>query len=792
MKKSLKVFLSAILSLTVFFTASGFAYYEGIGNVYYDASKQIFPETYYYEQIGANVHGNQHAYFISTNLDKNSLIPIVYSNGISNAETVGTMASNLRNMGYQVLAGINGDIFDTLSKAPKGFTMHDGNILSSGYASEKVLVFDRENKASLQPSSVSFTLKGEIAFKYEAPVVENTESVENTGNTENIGNVLTEPNVIKTELVRTKISKPIGFVNVPHGGAKALHLFNRNYAYSTKTIGKCIEVVIDCGNPYNTQLRVGNTIKGTVKEVYKDARNTPIGENEIVLSTQADSATSGVLQTLVLGTEVEIETSSNGNVAFDNAKEALGVYYTILENGNFVTPGTNLNPRTALGIKADGSIVLYVLDGRSYNAKGLGLTELAKHMKSMGCIHVANLDGGGSSTFYARLPGKEDTAKRRNNPPGKERKVSNGFFLVYKNKGDSEISNLAVYPSQALLMPKAVVKLNTMGLNSNFETVARDLNPVYNLLDDNGNIDYDGYYTAGEKGGVVRISARKDDAYAETKVTVVRNGLTIKPNLSSLKIKPKESKEIKMSVMQGSVNVISVPKSFEFSCDENIGSIDEYGIFTAVDKQFEKGNIYVKFDSYSITIPVQVGEEQSNFTDVSGHWAENEIKDLVNKGLLNGIGNNMFNPNGEVTRAQFAAILAKLSSDDISIAPKVYFKDISEDAWYVNYIYWAVDQGVMKGVGENEIAPNAYITREQMCVMLCNYAVLKGIQIPQLKENVNFNDKHLISTWAIDYVNTIAGGAIVNGTPEGNFVPKGSATRAESAKIIYNYLKAVQ
>lgn len=778
--KKLEKSIVILLIISVFFAFSGFAYYDGIGNVYYDASKQIFKDTYYSEQIGQSTVGNQHAYFVVSNLSTSNLLPIVYSGQVRSAVTVGHMVKDMEAAGYSVIAAINGDIFDTSSATPKGFTMHAGNIISSGYASEKVVVFDSAGRASLQPSSVTFSVSGEIKF--------------NSGNTLPIttdSNGLTlETPILTPEVIQTTFKRNIDFVNVPHGGAKGLHLYNRHYAESTKTQGSCIEVVVDCASAENTQLKVGKVIKGTVKAVNVDARNTLIGENEIVLSTPSGSDSASQLYSMVVGSNVEIAVSSNGNTAYDNASEAFGVYYTILENGNLAVGGTNLNPRTALGIKADGSVVLYVLDGRTANAKGMGLTDLAKHMRALGCIHVANLDGGGSSTLYARLPGIDGKATRKNVPAGNsERKVANGFMLAYKTGNtDGNVSRIGVYPMQSLLLPGASIKLVSIGLNSNFETVTKSINPVYTVSNGNGSIDANGVYTAGNTEGNVNISATLGNAVGETQVTVVKNGLTITPSITGLKINPKETKDINMKVMQGNVKVVSSDNLFTYSCDANIGGIDANGLFTAVDKNGEKGYIYIKYDNYSVSIPVQVGEDIKGFSDIYGHWAANVITELAGKGIVNGIGNNMFNPDGNLTRAQFMALLAKLSGDDVSKSPAQFFYDVAGTEWFAQYVYWGMEKGITNGSNPNEFSPNANITREQMCTMLCKYAIMKGVSLPQTKENVTFKDQNKISYWAKDYIMTVAGAGIVSGTPDGNFEPNGNATRAQSAMIIYKFI----
>jgi len=200
------------------------------------------------------------------------------------------------------------------------------------------------------------------------------------------------------------------------------------------------------------QLQIGKTIKGTVKSVNIDAHNTPIGENEVVLSTVSGSATASQLYSMVVGSQVEISVGDNANTGLANAKEAIGIYYSLVENGNIVTSGANLNPRTAVGIKSDGTVIIYAVDGRQTNSKGLSLVELANHMKALGCVYAFNMDGGGSTALYSRLPGLENTAAIKNTPSeGTERKVANGLMFVYSaGSSGTSAENLNLYSSTYL------------------------------------------------------------------------------------------------------------------------------------------------------------------------------------------------------------------------------------------------------------------------------------------------------------------------------------------------------
>ena len=154
--------------------------------------------------------------------------------------------------------------------------------------------------------------------------------------------------------------------------------------------------------------------------------------------------------------------------------------------------------------------------------------------------------------------------------------------------------------------------------------------------------------------------------------------------------------------------------------------------------------------------------------------------------ILKGSGNNMFLPDGAVTRAEFLTMLANMTDNaNVTGAAVAGFTDVSANSWYYNYVNWGYENGIVNGMGENIFSPNANITREQMAVMLCNYSRSIGFALPIKSETISFTDYNTISSWAVDYVATVARAGVIGGFDTGDFQPQGLATRAQAAKVIY-------
>lgn len=179
---------------------------------------------------------------------------------------------------------------------------------------------------------------------------------------------------------------------------------------------------------------------------------------------------------------------------------------------------------------------------------------------------------------------------------------------------------------------------------------------------------------------------------------------------------------------------------------------------------------------------------QSNFNDINNHWANNSIKYLADRGIINGMSDNIFAPNNNITRAQFVTLLAKMDNIDINKFKSQNFNDVQADSWFNPYVDWAYKNNITSGINKNNFAPNDNITREQMAVMIERFATYKNFKLDNNKEQINFTDSSNISSYAIESVTRVQKAGIINGKPDGSFAPKDNATRAESAQMIYTML----
>ena len=177
----------------------------------------------------------------------------------------------------------------------------------------------------------------------------------------------------------------------------------------------------------------------------------------------------------------------------------------------------------------------------------------------------------------------------------------------------------------------------------------------------------------------------------------------------------------------------------------------------------------------------------TSFADVENHWAKEYIKKAVEKGLFKGVSENEFAPDTATTRGMLITVLGRMDNVSAGQFKTDKFTDVKEDDYFAPFVAWGVSNGIVSGMSENEFAPNDNITREQLAVMLYNYAKFKGIELGGDKE-VSFADGEAVSDWAKEAVDALSKAGVMSGRDNGNFDPKANATRAEAATMLVNFV----
>lgn len=181
-------------------------------------------------------------------------------------------------------------------------------------------------------------------------------------------------------------------------------------------------------------------------------------------------------------------------------------------------------------------------------------------------------------------------------------------------------------------------------------------------------------------------------------------------------------------------------------------------------------------------------KENVKFTDIEGHWAKDKILYAVEKGLFKGTSETTFEPNTKVTRAMFVTAIGRFDEQlgSFKEVKENKFTDVKNDSWYTKYVNWAQENGVAKGFVDGTFKPDKEISRQEMAVMISRYTFNLKKQGLVYSEPAKFKDHKDIGEWAQADIYAAVAGKLIQGTPDGNFLPKDGATRAELVTILYN------
>ncbi len=152
--------------------------------------------------------------------------------------------------------------------------------------------------------------------------------------------------------------------------------------------------------------------------------------------------------------------------------------------------------------------------------------------------------------------------------------------------------------------------------------------------------------------------------------------------------------------------------------------------------------------------------EASAFRDIKNHWAYEEICAVVESGLMFGVTQTAFVPNGAVTRAQAVTVLYRMFGEGQQPEGELPFADVPEDAWYYREMLWAYEAGIFQGVSEDRANPNGQLTREQFAALM-----YRALGAPDSDGTVGYGDAAQIHAWARDAVAYMSSCGMLQGYP---------------------------
>ena len=177
------------------------------------------------------------------------------------------------------------------------------------------------------------------------------------------------------------------------------------------------------------------------------------------------------------------------------------------------------------------------------------------------------------------------------------------------------------------------------------------------------------------------------------------------------------------------------------------------------------------------------------FRDVKyGDWYHEAVDFAVVHKLCNGMTETTFEPNTPMTRAMLVTVLWRYEGEPAGGTNS--FTDVKDGEWYTKAVAWAAENEIVTGVGNNKFDPSGNITREQMAAILYRYSESKGYET-EIRTNLSgFPDRAKVSAWAKDAMEWAVAAQLITGNA-GNLDPQGSATRAQVATILMRFIRNI-
>ena len=188
----------------------------------------------------------------------------------------------------------------------------------------------------------------------------------------------------------------------------------------------------------------------------------------------------------------------------------------------------------------------------------------------------------------------------------------------------------------------------------------------------------------------------------------------------------------------------------------------------------------------AVTTPNTNTNYKPDFQDLdSVEWARTAINGLAMRGMISGRDQYTFDPNANITRAEYCQILMG-AINALNAKGESTFADVPSTAWYYNAVSVASQLGIVSGYGDGNFGPNGLITRQDMALMTYKTAKIMNKSLEPVNAEITFEDSHEISDYAFEAVMTLQKAGIINGMTDTTFEPHSNATRAQSAKVIFD------
>ncbi|MCL2569197.1 MAG: phosphodiester glycosidase family protein [Oscillospiraceae bacterium] len=700
--------------------------------------------------------GRQSAHYLSF-MPGGDIRPMVSAGSyVFGASNINTVINHARGQGHNVLGGINADFFSFQTGVPEGIYISNGQLRSSHYGRGAVF-FREDGSAFLGNPTVTFLLSTRGGGHVDLPAF-------------------------------NKFRHPYGIM-----------LLDEHFSATTRTTtpGREVFLRILSGN-----MAIGGTVSLEVVEISDSEGAVPIPAGHLVLSADLDYTHIATLDRFAVGDRVTLHIGATDN-RLSEAVWATGGGDILVTNGTRTSgwdpAQSGAAPRTALGIRPDGSVILYTVDGRiSGHSAGITLSELADEMIALGASEVINLDGGGSTTFSYRVPGTT-TAAIQNRPSGGFPRACATFILLVANYGQGGgATNMQFAPGHAAVLGGSLVTpfdlatvtmtdrgyypVATAGLQFTSYTAMPALGAQEGSAFRTAVANASGTLTAQGNNGLSG-SLRLDVVAAPDRLEFRRG----EQRVDALTVALGDQIPLSFRAYSGNRALFVSQELYSTNVTGNVGTLNaQTGLLTVTGIPGTSGTISVTAGGVTRTIPVTIADA---FVDIIGHWAESYVNSMRDAGVVTGVHTaegTRFYPDRNVTRVEFAAMLARrleLNPADYSLLGTEFVDHAQIPAWARPYVAAMFQHGLISGrpvEGGNVFDAGASITRAEAFTILGRL-----MDFDASADTLDgFPDQTAIPGWARAEIARLVERGLITGLSDGRLAPHNNLTRAEAATIL--------
>ncbi len=712
--------------------------------------------SFYSENAKGDINENYFVYSPNT-----SVTPyLCHGNDVAGAASMNRVFTLESDAGNTLIAAVNGDYFITSNGVPIGIEIKDGIIKSSSHSEYTEIGFTANGSAIIGRSDLVICL--------------------------------------------TDITNGVTFTNIHYNKGLTTDsvptLFTSAFEDTNRADYNTVNVVIEItgGEP-----RANQTVTGVVKEVVDAESNCTLNQDEMILAiySNQDPEVIADMQSCEPGDKIKVEFSMDRS--WNNVTQALGGKEMLVEAGEAkkFSDGTRA-PRTALGVKPNGDLVVYTCDGRDYGgSKGLSLTELARRMLQLGCIKAINLDGGASTQAHVVFPGNT-TREQVNEDAGSSLRSCANYICFKNNESPTGIvANLYAYPSSVFVAADSEVALNIKACDTNWYPVLIDASDLECIVSGRLGTVQSGKFIAGTELGSGKITVKYGNVSTTLDVTVATDWPEISASYASGSLIATITDPLGVGIDESNIKLTVDGKAVDFTYASGV----LYAGFTEMDGLLHHAIITAKnskehISRYALSMTFdeyEAGDGEGASVDTTpifadlknSDWSKSYIEYLYRQGIISGSKKNgklYYNPSAKMTRQEFAKVITTWYGVDLTKYETVEldFADNSKIAnWAMPYVKAAVSLGMMNGKsvkGVNKFDPEGSITRQEVMTVI-GRIMADGYQSDNLSE---FSDKATIADWALPYVKVLVKQGIITGS-NGKLLPNNAVTREQVAKIIF-------